>query len=124
MRTKKHYEDLFQRNPNTTVGFSLAAQAVYAAMYGDFPGPNEDDGTDVDEYRRICRDLRQKYGENLTVSEVRLEMKNVQPTTSTIVRNIPVDLMRKFKMQCAADGISQQDCFINLMRTYVRDFGG
>ena len=44
MRTKKHYENLLNQNPNTTVGFTLAAQAVYAAKNGNYPGPNESDG--------------------------------------------------------------------------------
>mgnify|MGYP000964836166 CR=1 FL=1 len=120
MRTKKHYENLLNQNPNTTVGFSLAAQAVYAAKNGNYPGPNESDGTDVSEWKTIACELKSKYGENLTVEQVREEMAAVvEPTTELIVRKIPESLRRDFKSKCAADGISQQDKIIELMRNYV-----
>lgn len=120
MRIKKHYENLLNQNPNATVGFTLAAQAVYAAKNGNYPGPNESDGTDVSAWKSIARELKSKYGENLTVEQVREEMAAViEPTTELIVRKIPESLRRDFKSKCAADGISQQDKIIELMRNYV-----
>lgn len=120
MRTKKHYENLFNQNPNTSVGFTLAAQAVYAAKNGNYPGPNESDGTDVSACKSIARELKSKYGENLTVEQVREEMAAViEPTTELIVRKIPESVRRDFKSKCAADGVSQQDKIIELMRGYV-----
>jgi hypothetical protein len=120
MRNKKHYENLLNQNPNASVGFSLAAQAVYAAKYGNYPGPNESDGTDVSAWKSITRELKSKYGENLTVDDVRAEMVAVtEPTTELIVRKIPESLRRDFKSKCAADGVSQQDKIIELMRGYV-----
>jgi hypothetical protein len=120
MRTKKHYENLLNQNPNTTVGFTLAAQAVYAAKNGTYPGPNESDGTDIAAWKSIASELKSKYGENLTVEQVRDEMAAVtEPTAELIVRKIPESLRRDFKSKCAADGISQQDKIIELMRQYV-----
>ena len=40
-------------------------------------------------------------------------------TGSLIIRKIPEQLRRDFKARCAAAGISQQDCIINLMREFV-----
>lgn len=118
MRTKKHYENLLNQNPNATIGFSLAAQAVYAAKNGIFD-PNDDDFDDT-AYRMICRALKSKYGENLTADEVREEMAAVlEPTVELIIRKIPESLRRDFKSKCASDGISQQDKIIELMRQYV-----
>lgn len=118
MRNKKHYENLLNQNPNASVGFPLAAQAVYAAKNGLFY-QNDDDFNDA-TYRTICRSLKSKYGENLTVEQVREEMAAVvEPTTELIVRKIPESLRRDFKSKCASDGISQQDKIIELMRQYV-----
>jgi hypothetical protein len=120
MRTKKHYENMLTQNPNISIGFSLAAQAVYAAKYGNYPGPNESDGTNIAEWKTIARELKSKYGENLTVEQVREEMAAVvEPTTELIVRKIPESLRRDFKSKCASDGVSQQDKIIELMRQYV-----
>jgi hypothetical protein len=113
MRNKKHYESLLNQNPNASVGFSLAADAVVAAKNGVFE-------THDNEWKAIARDLKSKYGENLTADEVRAEMAAViEPTTELIVRKIPESLRRDFKSRCAADGVSQQDKIIELMRGYV-----
>lgn len=71
MRNATHYRNLLDRNPNASVGFSLAAAAVYAAKFGICEA--EQHGTD--EFRNIARDLRTRYGDNLTVEEVSREMK-------------------------------------------------
>lgn len=71
MRNARHYRDLLDRNPNAGVGFTLAAAAVYAARFGFCEA--EQHGTD--EFRDIARDLRTRYGDNLTTDEVRREMK-------------------------------------------------
>ena len=71
MRNAQHYRDLLDRNPSAGIGFSLAAAAVYAARFGFCEA--EQHGTD--EFRDIARDLRARYGENLTTDEVRREMK-------------------------------------------------
>ena len=42
-----------------------------------------------------------------------------EPTTELIVRKIPESVRRDFKSKCAADGVSQQDKIIELMRKYV-----
>jgi hypothetical protein len=73
MRDKQHYLDLLDKNPNASVGFSLAAAAVYAARYGICEA--EHHGTE--EWRGIARALKSKYGENLTVDEVRAEIENI-----------------------------------------------
>lgn len=74
MRTKKHYESMMERNQGTTIGLSLAAQAVYASVRGNYPGPNESQGTDMELYRSIYKRLQAKYGEVLSPSEVTHEM--------------------------------------------------
>ena len=43
----------------------------------------------------------------------------VEPTTELIVRKIPESVRRDFKSKCAADGVSQQDKIIELMRQYI-----
>jgi plasmid stability protein len=40
-------------------------------------------------------------------------------TGNMIVRKVPESLRRQFKSKCAAEGISQQDKIIELMREYV-----
>lgn len=71
MRNARHYRDLLERNPNAGVGNTLAAAAVYAARYGICEA--EQHGTA--EFRDIARDLRTRYGETLTTTEVRREMQ-------------------------------------------------
>lgn len=70
MRDKQHYLRLLDQNPSASVGFALAASAVYAARYGSCEAP--DHGTE--EWREIARDLKSRYGENLDTDQVRSEM--------------------------------------------------
>jgi hypothetical protein len=70
MRTKKHYEDMLSKNPLTSIGFTLAADMVYAARHDVIHRADAHGG---DEWKNIARLLKQKYGENLTVDQVRLE---------------------------------------------------
>ena len=70
MRTKNHYEKMLSENPNTSIGFTLAADMVYAAI---------NDTCDVADHieqgwRDIARKLKSKYGDSLNVDEVRREM--------------------------------------------------
>ncbi len=75
MRTKKHYEKMLSENPNTAIGYTLAADMVYAARH-DVIHRAEDHGSD--EWRTIAGNLKSKYGENLTVDQVRHEMSPVK----------------------------------------------
>jgi hypothetical protein len=61
---------MMRRNPGASVGFSLAAAAVYAAQHGAC----EAEHRSTDEWRAIARDLKSRYGESLTPAEVRREM--------------------------------------------------
>jgi hypothetical protein len=70
MRDANHYRRLLDQNPGAQVGFTLAASAVYAAHYGSCEA--QDHGTD--EWKSIARDLKARYGENLSDDEVRSEM--------------------------------------------------
>lgn len=70
MRDAKHYRALLNTNPSASVSFTLAASAVYAAQHGVC----EPEHRDTAEWKTIARDLKARYGENLTVDEVRAEM--------------------------------------------------
>lgn len=110
MRTKKHYENLLNKNPGATVNLMLAAQAVYAARYGSYPGVADAEG-------EIVHALKSKYGEDLSVTEALAEMAAVAPvaTTEMIVRKIPVSVHRDFKILCVREGKSMQEKIIELM---------
>ena len=75
MRTKKHYEKMLSENPNATIGFTMAADMIFAARH-DFINRADDRGGD--EWKNIARNLKSKYGEVLTVDEVRAEMSPVK----------------------------------------------
>jgi hypothetical protein len=70
MRDANHYLRLLDQNPDAQVGFSLAAAAVYATRYGSCEASDHS----TDEWREIARDLKSRYGESLSTSEVRSEM--------------------------------------------------
>jgi len=74
MRTKEHYEKLLDGNPNADVGFTIAAQAVYAARHGVYPGLNADETNE--EWRTIALRLKLKYGENMSAEAVSTEMES------------------------------------------------
>lgn len=80
-RDAAHYRDLLSRNAGASVGYTLAASAVYAARHGECEA--EHHGTE--EWGGIARDLRRRYGEDLTVSQVLAEMERPhEPRTRTI----------------------------------------
>jgi len=83
MRTKKHYEKMLSDNPNMTIGFTLAADMVLAARHGQIDTPNVHGG---DEWRTIARNLKSRYGENLTVDEVCHEMSPVKSAAAALGR--------------------------------------
>lgn len=71
MRTIAHYKKMLAENPGSSIGFTLAADMIYAARHDVINRP-EAHGTD--EWKTIARNLKSRYGENLTVDEVRYEM--------------------------------------------------
>lgn len=81
MRTKSHYEKLLTENPNTTIGFTLAADMVYAVRHGRI---NRSETRGGDEWRSIARNLKSRYGENLSVDEVRHEMSPVKTAAAAL----------------------------------------
>jgi hypothetical protein len=70
-RNAAHFERLMQENQTAGVGFTLAAAAVYAARYGMCEARDHS----TEEFKVIARDLKSRYGENLSTDDVRLEMK-------------------------------------------------
>lgn len=70
MRNQTHYLNLLSHNPTAQVGFTLAASAVYAARHGVC----ENEHRSTDEWADIARDLKSRYGENLTTDQTRNEM--------------------------------------------------
>lgn len=69
--TVKHYNELLADNPHSSFGFMVAAKAVYASRYGIY---NTSDGS-TPRFRNIALTLANKYGEMLTATELRFEMK-------------------------------------------------
>lgn len=82
MRTAAHYHKLFQGNPGSTVGLSLAAQAVYASRHGSFDHTSPDYNEEI--YRDIYLDFKTRYGETLSSTEALQEMS--APNTDDIKR--------------------------------------
>ena len=70
MRNEQHYRRMLEQNQNAGVGFTLAAAMVYAARYGSCEPADHG----MDEWKNIARDLKSKYGENLTADECSAEM--------------------------------------------------
>lgn len=83
MRTKKHYEGMLDKNPNTSIGFTLAADMVFTARH-DVIHRAEDHGSD--EWRNIAINLKRKYGETLTGDQVRHEMTPLKTAAAALGR--------------------------------------
>lgn len=83
MLTLSHYQKLLADNPNTSIGFTLAADMVYAARHGVI---NRSEAHDSDEWQNLARMLKSKYGENLSVEDVRLEMSPIKSAASALGR--------------------------------------
>jgi len=81
MRTKRHYEKMLSENPDTSIGFTLAADMVFVARH-DVIHRADDRGDD--EWRTIARNLKSRYGENLTVDQVRHEMSPVKTAAAAL----------------------------------------
>lgn len=71
-RNANHYKKMMLNNPDTTIGLSLASQAVYASKFGFFDNKSKDYNVDV--YRKIYRHLRSIYGEAPNSQDVLKEM--------------------------------------------------
>ena len=71
MRDANHYRGLIHSNPGASIGYTLAAAAIYAARYGKC----EADERGTDEWKQIARDLKARYGENLSAADVLREME-------------------------------------------------
>jgi hypothetical protein len=81
MRTKKHYENLLGQNPSTSIGFTLAADMVYAARHDVIHRAAAHGG---EEWKNIARMLTAKYGENLTVDQIRHEMTPIKTAAAAL----------------------------------------
>jgi hypothetical protein len=71
MRTLTHYQKMLEENPNASIGFTLAADMIYAARHDMI---NSRDARTDEEWRKIALRLKSKYGENLQPDEIRREM--------------------------------------------------
>jgi hypothetical protein len=69
---ESNYRDLITRNASASIGFTLATKAVYASKYKTICDVEE---VGTEEWKQIARDLKAKYGENLTTDEVLQEME-------------------------------------------------
>lgn len=116
-RTLAHYKKLLSSNPNATVGFTLAAQAVYASRHGEF-NANSDDHND-EAYRGIARDLKHKYGENLTREQVETEM-SAPETTEIRIRSLPVSVHIGLKHMAADERVSLNTLIVRLLTAVAK----
>lgn len=83
-RTAAHYRRMFDENPNASIGFTLAARAVYAARTDE----DATDPADDDLFRAIARGLKRRYGEDLTREQVLAEMADVPQSPADELRRI------------------------------------
>jgi len=74
MRTLANYEKLLSDNPMVSVNLMLAADMIWAAKHGFI---NRNDAHSSDEWGDLARYLKNRYGEELSASEVRHEMSSV-----------------------------------------------
>ncbi len=120
-RTLNHYKKLLASNPGATVGFTLAAQAVYASRHGEFD-PNAEDHND-DAYRAIARTLKRKYGENLTRAQVETEMEMAgrASTTEMRIRNVPTAWHTALRHIAADERLSLNSLMVHLIARAVRE---
>lgn len=72
---------MLSENPSAAVGFTLAADMVFAARH-DVINRADDHGTD--EWRTIARNLKSRYGESLSVDEVHHEMSPVKSAAAAL----------------------------------------
>lgn len=70
MRNEQHYRNMLAQNQNTSIGFTLAADMVYAARYGML----EPEHHSTEEWKTIARRLKSDYGETLDPDQVSAEM--------------------------------------------------
>ena len=68
--TEQHYWDMIRQNPGATVGFVLAARAIYAAKNGVY---DTRDGNSP-KVRNLALNVANRYGEALTTDDLRIEM--------------------------------------------------
>lgn len=71
MRTKQHLLDMLDQNPAASIGFTLAADMVFAARYGSVAVTDHSS----DEWKQIARTLKSQHGEQLDQAVVRAKMK-------------------------------------------------
>jgi len=74
MRNENHYREMIEKNPEASIGFTLAASAIYAAQHGLC----EAEQSSTDEWRVIARDLKSRYGETLSGADVLDEMNRAK----------------------------------------------
>jgi hypothetical protein len=65
-RDYAHYRRMFRERPAASVGFALAASAIYAARNGQC----EDGDRETDEWRHVARNLKSTEGEDLAAARV------------------------------------------------------
>jgi hypothetical protein len=72
---------MLDKNPDTSIGFTLAADMVYAARHEliDTPKAHAEE-----EWKNIAINLKRKYGEILTVDEVRHETSPIITAASAL----------------------------------------
>lgn len=114
MRDAAHYRQLLDSNPNAMVNLTLAASAVYAARNGQFD--NGDASTE--EWKTVYRELKGKYGENLTPEQARKEMEQKggpEPTVQIPLR-IKESLLERIEAARTQTGESRQGFIVRVIK--------
>lgn len=112
MRDARHFKNMINKNPSASIGFSLAAAAVYAARFGVCEA--EHHGTP--EWRQIARDLKSKYGDTLTADEVLSEMGTISNDTISI--RIPSDLLALIDQRAKDEDRTRSKIIVMAIKKY------
>jgi hypothetical protein len=68
LKNLSHYQEMLDDNPTATVNFALAADAAYAALYGEIDLAVAHGSC---AWMELANNLKDRYGESLTVKVVK-----------------------------------------------------
>jgi len=110
MRDARHYKNMIQKNTGASIGFALAASAVYASNFGFCEAKHHS----TPEWRQIASGLKSKYGDTLTRDEALSEMGPIKNETMSI--RIPGDLLALIDQKAKAETRTRSNMIIAALR--------